>query len=220
MVLPGHHFVEALDSGAFNSTQLFNGSLLRSRFAKAHVVHLANDFEARVRVKGKTSLVKQPVGTRSPWLANGIESHAGLANPNKKTANARSKSHGSVRYARPRFQHQACQTTHGNVSSHSASVNYDKRAVQNIKLALFDEQNRGAILDGDWTRRRKAVHRSHNDQTRRISIRPQPYALAAPKPLAMQAKNCSGSRTSRAPSKSRVENDMECEEALRLTWFC
>jgi hypothetical protein len=50
---------------------------------------------------------------------------------------------------RPRLQHQAGYTAYRNVGAHAGDIDYDKGAVQDVDLSLFDKENGEAIFDGD-----------------------------------------------------------------------
>ena len=116
---------------------------------ETHVVHLANDLEARIRVERKPRLMKKTVRPRSPRLASGVEPNASLANPDEEASNSCGERYSRMGDASARLQHQTRDPSHRNVRAHTVSVDHDERTVQDIELSLLDEQNGGAIFDRD-----------------------------------------------------------------------
>jgi hypothetical protein len=163
-VLSGQDFVKTFYPGALNAAQLTNGATLRRGFAKTHVVHLADNSEASIRVESQPCLMKQAIGAGTSRLAGGIETDARFADPHQKAANPRGKGNRRVGNPRPRFQHQACQPTYGDVGANTGFIDNNEGAVEDIDLAPFDEQYGGTVFDRDGAGRREAGHRSHHDQ--------------------------------------------------------
>ena len=79
-----------------------------------------------------------------------------------------------MRSSRTRFEHQARKAAHRDMRTHAAFVDDHERAVENVELALLDEQNRGPILDGNGAGGREAGHCRHGLHALRISIKPHP----------------------------------------------
>src|SRR4051812_7899135 len=101
------------------------------------------------------------------------------------------------------LQHQAGKTANRDVSPNAVLVDHDEGAVEHIDIALFDEDDRRAILQRKWPRRRQAGKRdAAHGAGRRRSISPRPNALPRPKPRAILARKMSGSRTVSIPSNS------------------
>ena len=138
-MLPSQQFVHSFDACTLDSPKLVDGATLRGRFAKTHVVHLADNSQPRVPVKGESCLVKKPVCARATRLARRIQTNAGFAHPNQETADPRGQCGRRMRNARTRFQHETGKTTDWNVRAHTVAINYNKCAVEDIQAPFLDE---------------------------------------------------------------------------------
>ncbi len=108
--------------------------------------------------------MKEPVGTGASRLAGRIEADPRLANPDQKAADPSRERNPRMRDASARLEHQTGNPAHGNMRSHSGSVDHDERAVQNIEPSFLDEQDGGAILDRDGAGWRDSWRRGHAGQ--------------------------------------------------------
>jgi hypothetical protein len=95
-MLPGKSFIEALHARAFDPSKLVDRAALRSRFPEAHVVHLANHFEAGGRIECRACLVKKAVGSSTSRLAGGIQANSSLTDPDQETTDPSRKRDGRV----------------------------------------------------------------------------------------------------------------------------
>lgn len=157
-----------------------------------------------LRMEGDGGLPEQPVGSRPAGLAGGVEPDARLADPGDERAGPGGQRHGGVGDARAGLEHDAGEAPHRNVDARPVGVHRDEGAVLHVELRPLDEDQRGPILERDrpWRRQPGESH----EGARRISISPQPKALARPKPCASRARKAAGSAISSAPVMSRMPN--------------
>src|SRR5438270_149801 len=113
-----------------------------------------------------------------------------------------------MRDASARLQHEAHDTANWDVYPHPNLVHQHEGAVKHIQPSFFKEQNRGPFFYRDRTGWRQPAQDASHALARRINIRPQPNALAAPNPLSTFARKRSGASTVSTPWKIRVEKVM------------
>jgi len=101
------------------------------------------------------------------------------------------------------FQHQAGQPADRDLGTGSVGIDGDEGTVADVELGPLDEDQLRPIPEGDRLGRSQS-RQAH--AARRMSISPQPKALALPKPRASAARKVAGSVTVRLPRRSRMPN--------------
>ena len=138
-VLLVEHLVESLCARAFYPTQLVDGSTLRGRFSKSHVIHLAHHLEPGNRIEREARLVQKTIRPRATRLTRRIQPDASFANPDEEAAHPCCQSYRRVGNTRTRCKHQTRQPPNRNVRPHAGSIHEDDRTVENIEPPLLDE---------------------------------------------------------------------------------
>ena len=95
-MLPSQHFVGSPYAGAFNAPKLFHRAPLWCRLAETHVVHLTDNFQASIRIKGELGLKQQAIGPGAARLSSGVKPHTRLADPDEEAANPCCQGNGGV----------------------------------------------------------------------------------------------------------------------------
>ncbi len=192
----------------FDAAQLIDGAPRRCLLPEAHGIHPAHNAQPGGIVERDAGLPEQLVGARATRLAGGVEPHAGLADPGDQRAHPGGERHGGMADAGARFQHDAGNAADGDLRPGAIGIDGDTGAVLHVQPCMFDKDQRGAVLERDRRRRgkaRQALPRPAHP-ARRISIRPQPKALARPKPMGSCTRKAAGSVISIRPVRSRMPN--------------
>ena len=140
-MLLSQDFIKPLDTCAFDSPQLLDGTAKWSGLAEAHVVHLAYDLQAGFRIQRQTCLVQESVGACAAWLTRGVKANSCFADPYQETADACCQGDGRMGNPGTGFQHQAGETTHGDMHAHTRAIHGHECTVENIQLSLLDKKD-------------------------------------------------------------------------------
>ena len=83
--------------------------------------------------------MKQAIGSCSPRLTRRIETDPSLTHPDQKAADPRCECNRRMGDTGARLQHQASESSNGDVRPHAVPVHDDEGAVQDIEPPLLDE---------------------------------------------------------------------------------